>query len=107
MSFKTSAAAMPMAGKSNPTVEALAQKISLMENGLASVIFATGMAAIGSTLLALLRAGDHIVSSAFLFGNTNSLFNTLATLGIEVSFVDATDATRVENAIQDNTRLVF
>jgi O-acetylhomoserine (thiol)-lyase len=93
--------------QSNPTVEALAQKISLMENGQASVIFATGMAAIGSTLLALLRAGDHIVSSAFLFGNTNSLFNTLATLGIEVSFVDATDATQVENAIQDNTRLVF
>jgi len=93
--------------QSNPTVEALAHKISLMENGLASIIFATGMAAIGSTLLALLRAGDHIVSSAYLFGNTNSLFNTLATLGIEVSFVDATDVTQVENAIQDNTRLVF
>ncbi len=93
--------------QSNPTVEALAQKITLMENGLASVIFATGMAAIGSTLLALLRAGDHIVSSAYLFGNTNSLFNTLGSLGVEVSFVDATEVGNVANAIQPNTRLVF
>ena len=84
----------------NPTVEALAHKITLMEQGLASVNFATGMAAIGSTLLALLRAGDHIVSSAYLFGNTNSLFNTLKSLGIEVTFVDATEVAEVEAALQ-------
>ncbi|MAM71294.1 MAG: hypothetical protein CMP91_09155 [Gammaproteobacteria bacterium] len=91
----------------NPTVEALAQKVTLMEQGLASVVFATGMAAIGSTLLALLRAGDHIVSSAYLFGNTNSLFATLKSFGVEVTFVDATDVKQVEAAVQDNTRLVF
>jgi O-acetylhomoserine (thiol)-lyase len=78
-----------------------------MEQGLATVIFATGMAAIGSTLLSLLRSGDHIVSSAFLFGNTNSLFNTLNSLGIEITFVDATDAANVEAAIKPNTKLVF
>lgn len=93
--------------QNNPTIEALANKITLMEQGLASVIFATGMAAIGSTLLSLLRSGDHIVSSAYLFGNTNSLFNTLNSLGIEISFVDATDAANVEAAIQANTKLVF
>lgn len=93
--------------QNNPTIDALANKITLMEQGLDSVIFATGMAAIGSTLLALLRSGDHIVSSAFLFGNTNSLFNTLNGLGIEVTFVDATDATNVEAAIKPNTKLVF
>ena len=93
--------------QSNPTVEALASKITLMEQGLASIIFATGMAAIGSTLISLLRAGDHIVSSAFLFGNTNSLFNTLIQLGIEVTFVDATDAANVAAAIRPNTRMVF
>lgn len=93
--------------QSNPTVEALAQKVTKMEDGLATVCFATGMAAIGATFLALLRQGDHIVSSAFLFGNTNSLFSTLQTLGIEVSFVDATDAAAVEAAIKPNTRLVF
>jgi O-acetylhomoserine (thiol)-lyase len=93
--------------QNNPTVEALAQKITKMEQGLATVVFGTGMAAIGSTLLALLRQGDHIVSSAFLFGNTNSLFNTFKELGIEVSFVDATDVQNVEAAIQPNTRMVF
>jgi O-acetylhomoserine (thiol)-lyase len=93
--------------QNNPTIEALAQKITKMEQGLATVVFGTGMAAIGSTLLALLRQGDHIVSSAFLFGNTNSLFNTFKELGIEVSFVDATDVQNVEAAIQPNTKLVF
>jgi O-acetylhomoserine (thiol)-lyase len=91
----------------NPTVTALQDKISLMESGLATAAFGTGMAAIGTTLFALLRAGDHFVSSSFLFGNTNSLFNTFTTHGIDVSFVDATDAAEVEAAIQDNTKLVF
>jgi len=93
--------------QNNPTIEALAQKITKMEQGLATVVFATGMAAIGSCLLALLRQGDHIVSSTYLFGNTNSLFNTFRELGVEVSFVDATDTNNVAAAIQDNTRLVF
>lgn len=93
--------------QSNPTVEALAKKVTQMEGGLATVCFATGMAAISSTLIALLRQGDHIVSSAYLFGNTNSLFATLQALGIAVSFVDATDADAVKAAIQPNTRAVF
>jgi len=93
--------------QSNPTVEALATKVTHMEEGLATVCFSTGMAAIGSTLLALLRQGDHIVSSAFLFGNTNSLFTTLQAFGVKVSFVDATNASAVAAAIEPNTRLVF
>jgi O-acetylhomoserine (thiol)-lyase len=93
--------------QSNPTVEALARKVTAMEEGLASVCFATGMAAISSSLLALLRQGDHVVSSAFLFGNTNSLFQTLGNLGITVSFVDATDAANVAAAIRPETRVVF
>lgn len=91
----------------NPTVTALQQRITAMEEGIASVVFATGMAAISSTMLSLLRAGDHVVSSAFLFGNTNSFFGTLQKLGIEVSFVDATEVAEVEAAVTENTRLVF
>ncbi|MEX0618901.1 MAG: cystathionine gamma-synthase family protein [Pseudohongiellaceae bacterium] len=91
----------------NPTITALQQRVDIMEDGLATCLFASGMAAIGSTLIALLRKGDHIVSSAFLFGNTNSLFNTLQQLGIEVSFVDATEAANVSAAIKPNTRVVF
>lgn len=91
----------------NPTVTALQKRITAMEDGIASVAFATGMGAISSTLLSLLRAGDHIVSSTFLFGNTNSLFGTLQNLGIDISFVDATKVDAVAAAITDNTRLVF
>ncbi len=91
----------------NPTVTALQDKISMMENGVASAAFATGMAAIGTTLFSLLRQGDHFIASSFLFGNTNSLFNSFAVQGIEVTFVDATSATQVEAAVKENTRLVF
>ena len=93
--------------QNNPTIEALAQKVTKLEGGLSTVVFGTGMAAIGSTLLSLLRQGDHIVSSAFLFGNTNSQLNTFKEFGIEVSFVDATDVKNVEAAIQENTKVVF
>ena len=91
----------------NPTVSALEDKITKMEDGVASLCFATGMAAIGALAQALLRAGDHVVSSSFLFGNTNSLWNTVAAQGTEVSFVDATDVANVEAALKPNTRLVF
>lgn len=91
----------------NPTTAALEEKINRMEDGLATVCFGTGMAAIGAIMLALLRAGDHVVSSSFLFGNTNSMFATLATQGIEVAFVDATDSRAVAAALTPETRLVF
>lgn len=91
----------------NPTVDALQNKISRMEEGLHTACFATGMAAIGTLLFSLLRNGDHFVSSAFLFGNTNSLFQTFMAHGIDVSFVDATSADAVAAAINERTRLVF
>ena len=61
----------------NPTTAALESKVTKMEDGVATVCFATGMAAIGALMLALLREGDHVVVSQFLFGNTVSQFNTL------------------------------
>jgi O-acetylhomoserine (thiol)-lyase len=91
----------------NPTAAALEAKVTKMEDGVASVCFATGMAAIGSAMLSLLRHGDHVVASQFLFGNTVSLFGTLAAHGAEVTFVDATEAANVERALRASTRLVF
>ncbi len=91
----------------NPTTAALEQKLNRMEDGVATACFGTGMAAIGAIMVSLLRAGDHIVSSAFLFGNTNSMFATLSTQGIGVAFVDATDVGAVEAALTPATRLVF
>ncbi len=91
----------------NPTVSALEDKITKMEDGLASLCFATGMAAIGAVFQGLLRRGDQIVSSRFLFGNTNSLWQTCAEQGITVALVDATDVAQVEAAITTDTRMVF
>lgn len=91
----------------NPTVTALEEKITKMEQGLSSICFSTGMAAIGALVQALLREGDHVVSSSFLFGNTNSLWQTVAAQGIDVSMVDATDVSNVEAALTPATRIVF
>ncbi|MFC5461897.1 cystathionine gamma-synthase family protein [Massilia niabensis] len=91
----------------NPTVAALEDKITKMEDGVASLCFGTGMAAIGALFQALLREGDHIVSSSFLFGNTNSLWQTAAGQGVAVDMVDATDVTAVAAALRPETRLVF
>jgi len=91
----------------NPTVSALEDKITRMEDGYATICFSTGMAAIGAVAQALLRAGDHVVSSAFLFGNTNSLWQTVGAQGVSVSMVDATDVANVEAVLTPATRLVF
>jgi O-acetylhomoserine (thiol)-lyase len=91
----------------NPTISALEEKVNKMEQGVGTICFATGMGAIGAVVQALLRTGDHVVSSAFLFGNTNSLWQTAMTQGIGVAFVDATDVANVEAAITDSTRVVF
>ncbi|MDB5762626.1 MAG: putative O-acetylhomoserine aminocarboxypropyltransferase [Herminiimonas sp.] len=91
----------------NPTVSALEDKINKMEDGYATLCFATGMAAIAAVVQALLRDGDHVVSSAFLFGNTNSLWQTVSMQGVGVSLVDATDVANVEAALTAATRIVF
>jgi len=91
----------------NPTVSALEEKISKMEGGLGTIAFATGMAAIGAVFQALLRQGDHVVSSSFLFGNTNSLWQTVAGQGVNVSLVDATNVAHVAAALTPATRMVF
>ncbi|HSV83376.1 MAG TPA: cystathionine gamma-synthase family protein [Ramlibacter sp.] len=91
----------------NPTTAALEAKVTLMEDAVGTVSFATGMAAIVSTMTALLQRGDHVVASRFLFGNTASWFNTLQQLGCEVTLVDATDAANVEQALRPQTRMVF
>ncbi len=91
----------------NPTVAALEDKVSKMEQGVGTICFATGMGAIGAVFQALLRAGDHVVSSSFLFGNTNSLWQTVAGQGVGVDFVDATDVANVAAALKPETRMVF
>ena len=78
-----------------------------IEGGAGAITFSTGMAAISATLLSLLKAGDHIVMSQFLFGNSASLCETLIDLGVEISFVDVTHVGNVEQAINEKTKAVY
>lgn len=86
---------------------ALQNILAEMEHGIGAVTFATGMAAITAALIALLKHGDHIVVSQYLFGNTRSFMGTLSDFGVDISYVDVTDVSKVESALRDNTRLVF
>jgi len=105
--FQGELAGYTYARQGTPTTSALEDKVTAMEQGIATVAFGTGMGAIASTVLALLRAGDHLVSSSYLFGNTDSLFKTFDQLGLVVSFVDATDAANIEAVLKPETRMVF
>ena len=92
----------------NPTNDILEQRLAALEGGIASVVTASGTAALNTTLLVLLRAGDHIVASNSLYGGTFNLLNvTLPRLGITTTFVDPTDPENFGQAVQQNTRAVF
>ncbi len=95
------------ARQGTPTTAALETKLTQMEEGAGTVTFATGMAALTATFFSLLKAGDHLICSQHIFGNTNSLLGTLAGLGVEISFVDATDVANVRAALRPQTRMVF
>ncbi len=92
----------------NPTVRVFEERLAALERGEKCVATASGMVAILSTCLALLKSGDHIVSSRNIFGATVLLFNNyLAKFGIETSYVSLTDYTAWEKAIKPNTKLLF
>ena len=95
------------ARQGTPTTAALEAKLTRMEQGVGTVCFATGMAAITALFMTLLRAGDHLVASRFVFGNTNSLLGTLGDFGVAVSKVDATEVAHVAAALRPETRIVF
>lgn len=91
----------------NPTVSALESKVTQMENGFSTIAFSTGMAAISATIMALIKHGDHVVASSYLFGNTRSIFQTFMDMGLDFTFVDATSVENVRREIKENTKMVF
>lgn len=92
----------------NPTVTAMQQRLAALEGAEACVATASGMAAILSTVMALLSAGDHVVVSRGVFGATQQLFgNILSRFGIESSFVPATDLAAYKAAVTPKTKLFF
>lgn len=91
----------------NPTVAALENKVTQMEGGLATIAFSTGMAAISATIIALIKSGDHILASSYLFGNTRSVFQSFVDMGLKITFVDATSIDNVKKELRENTRMIF
>jgi O-acetylhomoserine (thiol)-lyase len=105
--FQNKAKGYAYSRQGNPTTTALEHKVTQMEQGMASITFATGMAAITAAVLALIKEGDHIIASSYLFGNTRSIMQTFSDIGISMSFVDATDVENIKGAYQPNTRMVL
>ena len=92
----------------NPTTESLERRLSLLEGGIAAIATASGMAAITTAVLTILRAGDEILASSSLFGGTYSLFrDTLSNYGISTRFVNPTDTDALSEAVSDQTRVIF
>ncbi len=92
----------------NPTNDILEQRLATLEGGIGAVVTASGTSAIATTLLVLLKAGDHIVASNSLYGGTYNLLKvTLPRLGITTTFVDPTDSSNFTDAAQENTRAFF
>lgn len=92
----------------NPTNDILEQRLAALEGGVAALVTASGTAAIATTLMVLLKSGDHIVASNSLYGGTYNLLSvTLPRLGITTTFVDPSDPNNFGKAVQDNTRAIF
>ena len=92
----------------NPTVRALENKIALLEGGEECIATSSGMGAISSVLLTLLKSGDHVVMGNCVYGCTNVVIQeVLPKFGIEMTAVDTSDLAAVEAAITDHTRLVY
>jgi len=92
----------------NPTNDVLEQRLAALDGGIGAAVFASGTSAISTALLTLLKAGDHIVASSTLYGGTFTLLNvTLPRFGITTTFVDASNPENFQDAIQENTRVVF
>ncbi len=92
----------------NPTTTALEARLAELEDGIACIATSSGMAAIASAVMGLVRAGDQIVAATGIFGGTVSLFeNTLGRFGVKTTFVDAANVKSFEEAINARTRLVL
>jgi O-acetylhomoserine (thiol)-lyase len=92
----------------NPTNDILEQRLAALEGGIAAVVTASGTAAIATSLLVLLKTGDHIVASSSLYGGTFNLLNTtLPRLGITTTFVDPSDPKNFTKAAKENTKVFF
>jgi O-acetylhomoserine (thiol)-lyase len=92
----------------NPTTDVFEKRVAALEGGLAAVATASGQAAQLLTFTTLMQAGDHMVSSSYLYGGTYNQFKvTMPRLGLNVSFVDGDDPEMFEKAITERTKALY
>ena len=92
----------------NPTVQALQDKINVLEGGHAASAFSSGMAATNAVFMSMLSAGDHVVISDVAYGGTYRLITKVySRFGVDITFVDSADLDAVAAGVTDQTRLIF
>ncbi len=90
----------------NPTIDAFARKLARLEHGDSAVVTTTGMAANFAAIMALLQRGDHLVASRSMFGTTVVLLNNfIVRYGIEITWVNLSDVSQWQDAVQSNTKM--
>ncbi|MDF1503405.1 aminotransferase class I/II-fold pyridoxal phosphate-dependent enzyme [Roseisolibacter sp. H3M3-2] len=91
-----------------PNAETVQRRLALLEGAESALLLSSGMGATACAMLALLRPGDHLVSSAWIYGGTHKLLTQeFATLGIETTFVEPTQSRDWRRAVRPSTRAVF
>lgn len=92
----------------NPTIEALENKLAILENGFGGIACGSGMGAVSTVYLAILSQGDHVVSSAAVYGPSRSIMEThFKRFGVESSYINTSDLNEIEKAIKPNTKLLY
>ncbi|MGC9330280.1 MAG: trans-sulfuration enzyme family protein [Bacteroidales bacterium] len=93
---------------SNPTIEALENKLADLENGIGGIALASGMAAVSTVYAAFLKQGDHMISTHAVYGPSRLLMEDIySKFGVESTYMDTSDPVAVENAIKENTKLIY
>jgi len=92
----------------NPTIQALEDKLASLENGFGGIALSSGMAAVTTVYSALLKQGDHIVSTNAVYGPSRGVMESIfAGFGIESSYIDTSNIESIEKAIRPNTRVLY
>ena len=92
----------------NPTINVLENKLAELENGYRGIALASGMAAVSTVYMALLKQGDHMISTGAVYGPSRGVMEThFSKFGVEYSYIDTSDLNELRNAIKPNTKLLY
>ncbi|MEG1556729.1 MAG: aminotransferase class I/II-fold pyridoxal phosphate-dependent enzyme, partial [Bacteroidales bacterium] len=92
----------------NPTISALEATLAKLENGTHAIVVSSGMAAVNTVYMGLLKAGDHMISTDAVYGPSRVVMEKYwANFGVESTYVDTTNLNNIKNAIKPNTKVLY